>query len=161
MSGKDVTGFARSEEVVAGVANKVPYNAEAEMKQRGAHYRKAALPFLPYAVVDGRLITGQNPFSAKARPKGLWLRWRLGQPRTDRRLGRCLRGIGASQEHAGRDASDIVGAGHIARLALDVGQPLQLCSRSIVRVSSDYLALSSRARLTNAFSAADEFRRPG
>ena len=63
--GKDVTGFAWSEEVVAGVAKKVPYNAEAEMKERGAHYTKALLPFLPYARVDGQLITGQNPFSAK------------------------------------------------------------------------------------------------
>ncbi|MCP8884665.1 type 1 glutamine amidotransferase domain-containing protein [Devosia sp. XJ19-1] len=65
VTGKDVTGFAWTEEVVAGVASHVPYNAEAEMKKRGAHYQKALLPFLPYARVDGRLITGQNPFSAK------------------------------------------------------------------------------------------------
>ncbi len=65
VAGKDVTGFAWSEEVLAGVAGKVPYNAEAEMKTRGAHYKKALLPFLPYVRVDGRLITGQNPFSAK------------------------------------------------------------------------------------------------
>ena len=65
VSGKRVTGFAWWEEVVAGVASKVPYNAEAEMKNRGAHYRKALLPFLPHTEVDGRLITGQNPFSAK------------------------------------------------------------------------------------------------
>lgn len=69
VAGKDVTGFAWAEEVVAGVAKKVPYNAEAEMKKRGAHYRKALLPFLPYARVDGRLITGQNPFSAKLAAK--------------------------------------------------------------------------------------------
>jgi putative intracellular protease/amidase len=36
------------------------------MKQRGARYEKALLPFLPYAIADGRLVTGQNPFSAKA-----------------------------------------------------------------------------------------------
>jgi len=66
VAGKRVTGFAWTEEVVAGVARKVPYNAEKEMKQRGALYQKALLPFLPYAVEDGRLITGQNPFSAKA-----------------------------------------------------------------------------------------------
>lgn len=65
VAGKDVTGFAWSEEVMAGVARKVPYNAEAEMKARGARYSKALLPFLPYARDDGRLITGQNPFSAK------------------------------------------------------------------------------------------------
>lgn len=39
------------------------------MKDRGAHYKKALLPFLPYARVDGRLITGQNPFSAKLAAK--------------------------------------------------------------------------------------------
>lgn len=69
VAGKRVTGFAWSEEVMAGVARKVPYNAEAEMKRRGARYEKALLPFLPYAIADGRLVTGQNPFSAKATAK--------------------------------------------------------------------------------------------
>lgn len=36
------------------------------MKQRGARYEKAWLPFVPNVVVDGRLVTGQNPVSAKA-----------------------------------------------------------------------------------------------
>lgn len=36
VAGREVTGFAWSEEVVAGVARKVPYNAEAEVKKRGA-----------------------------------------------------------------------------------------------------------------------------
>lgn len=66
VAGKRVTGFAWAEEIVAGVARKVPYNAEVEMKRRGARYEKALLPFLPHAIADGRLITGQNPFSAKA-----------------------------------------------------------------------------------------------
>ena len=65
VAGKRVTGFAWSEEILAGVAGKVPYNAEAEMKRRGAKYEKAFLPFLPHAIADGRLVTGQNPFSAK------------------------------------------------------------------------------------------------
>lgn len=66
VAGRRVTGFAWSEEIVAGVARKVPYNAEAEMKRCGARYEKALLPFLPHAIADGRLVTGQNPFSAKA-----------------------------------------------------------------------------------------------
>lgn len=66
VAGKRVTGFSWTEEVLAGVARKMPYNAEAEMKQRGARYQKALLPFVSYAVSDGRLITGQNPWSAKA-----------------------------------------------------------------------------------------------
>jgi len=66
VAGKKLTGFAWQEEVLAGVAKKVPYNAEEEMKQRGALYEKALLPFVSNVVVDGRLVTGQNPQSAKA-----------------------------------------------------------------------------------------------
>ena len=35
------------------------------LQERGAHYSKALLPFVSNAVVDGRLVTGQNPGSAK------------------------------------------------------------------------------------------------
>jgi putative intracellular protease/amidase len=66
VSGRRLTGFAWSEEVLAGVAGKIPYNAEAEMKRRGALYEKGLLPFTSKVVADGRLVTGQNPQSAKA-----------------------------------------------------------------------------------------------
>lgn len=66
VAGKHLTGFSWTEEVLAGVARKIPYNAEEEMKRRGALYEKALLPFVSHAVVDGRLVTGQNPGSAKA-----------------------------------------------------------------------------------------------
>ncbi|WP_218240879.1 type 1 glutamine amidotransferase domain-containing protein [Comamonas fluminis] len=66
---KQVTGFSWAEEILAGVAQSMPYNAEKEMKARGAHYQKALLPFTSYVVADGRLITGQNPGSAKATAK--------------------------------------------------------------------------------------------
>lgn len=65
VAGKRVTGFAWQEEVLARVDKLVPYNAEQEMKRRGALYEKAKLPFVSYAVSDGRLVTGQNPGSAK------------------------------------------------------------------------------------------------
>lgn len=61
-----VTGYSWVEEVLAGVAKKVPYNAEEEMKRRGARYEKALLPFVSKVVTDGRLVTGQNPQSARA-----------------------------------------------------------------------------------------------
>ncbi|WP_430332563.1 hypothetical protein [Rhodococcus sp. ACT016] len=64
VAGRKVTGFAWREEVLARVDKIVPYNAEAEMKRRGALYRKAKLPFVSYTVVDGNLVTGQNPGSA-------------------------------------------------------------------------------------------------
>ncbi len=69
VAGKRLTGFSWREEILAGVAKLMPYNAEAEMKRRGALYRKALLPFVPHAVVDGRLVTGQNPASARLTAK--------------------------------------------------------------------------------------------
>lgn len=69
VAGKRVTGFSWTEEILAGVARSMPYNAEQEMKMRGARYQKALLPFMSYVVADGRLITGQNPGSAKATAK--------------------------------------------------------------------------------------------
>ncbi|MEV0334398.1 type 1 glutamine amidotransferase domain-containing protein [Nocardia sp. NPDC050717] len=69
VAGRKLTGFAWQEEVLARVDKLVPYNAEAEMKQRGAIYEKAKLPFVSYAVVDGNLVTGQNPGSAKETAK--------------------------------------------------------------------------------------------
>lgn len=66
VKGRKLTGFAWSEEVLARVDKLVPYNAEEEMKKRGARYEKGLIPFRSYVVVDGRLVTGQNPGSAKA-----------------------------------------------------------------------------------------------
>lgn len=65
VAGRQVTGFSWREEVLAGVARLLPYNAEDEMKKRGARYTKAKLPFVSYVVADGNLVTGQNPGSAK------------------------------------------------------------------------------------------------
>lgn len=65
VDGKRVTGFAWQEEVLARVDKLVPYNAEQEMRDRGALYEKAKIPFVSYAIADGRLVTGQNPGSAK------------------------------------------------------------------------------------------------
>ncbi|MFD2675907.1 type 1 glutamine amidotransferase domain-containing protein [Camelimonas lactis] len=64
---KRLTGFSSwTEEVLAGVAKYLPYNAQAEMQRRGARYEKAFLPFISHVIADGRLVTGQNPWSAKA-----------------------------------------------------------------------------------------------
>lgn len=65
IKGRAMTGFAWQEEVLARVDKLVPYNAEERCKERGALYRKGKLPFTSYTVVDGNLITGQNPGSAK------------------------------------------------------------------------------------------------
>jgi putative intracellular protease/amidase len=69
VAGRKLTGFAWSEERLAGVAKLVPYNAEAKAKERGAQYEKGLIPFASHVVADGRLVTGQNPGSAKATAK--------------------------------------------------------------------------------------------
>jgi putative intracellular protease/amidase len=66
VAGRKLTGFSWTEEVLARVDKLVPYNVEDQMKQRGALYEKGLIPFRSYVVVDGRLVTGQNPGSAKA-----------------------------------------------------------------------------------------------
>ncbi|MCG4260991.1 type 1 glutamine amidotransferase domain-containing protein [Acetobacter senegalensis] len=69
VSGRKITGFSWTEERLAGVSGQIPYNAESEMKERAALYEKAFLPFMSHVVADGRLVTGQNPFSARATAK--------------------------------------------------------------------------------------------
>jgi putative intracellular protease/amidase len=66
IAGRRLTGFAWREEHLAGVASLVPYNAEQVARDRGGLYQKAKVPFVSHVVADGRLITGQNPASAKA-----------------------------------------------------------------------------------------------
>lgn len=66
IEGKALTGYSWLEEVAAGVADEVPYSAEEMAKAHGADYQKTLIPFVPYAVADGALITGQNPCSAHA-----------------------------------------------------------------------------------------------
>ena len=60
-----MTGFTWREEQLAGVDKLVPYNAEEQATEHGARYEKTKLPFGSYAVIDGNLVTGQNPGSAK------------------------------------------------------------------------------------------------
>ncbi|OAA54064.1 ThiJ/PfpI family protein [Cordyceps fumosorosea ARSEF 2679] len=64
ITGRKITGFAWTEEVLARLNKIVPYNVEEAAKTRGAVYKKARLPFVSHTVVDGNLITGQNPGSA-------------------------------------------------------------------------------------------------
>lgn len=63
IKGKEVTGFSNAEEKLAELDKYVPYLTEDEMVKRGAIYKKAAEPWLPFAVADQRIITGQNPAS--------------------------------------------------------------------------------------------------
>ncbi|MBL1096298.1 type 1 glutamine amidotransferase domain-containing protein [Streptomyces coffeae] len=66
VKGKRVTGFSWPEEELAQRADAVPYSLQEELKKLGADYSTAAKPFDTYVVEDQRLITGQNPGSARA-----------------------------------------------------------------------------------------------
>lgn len=61
---KSVTGFSNSEEAAVGLTNVVPFLVEDMLKENGGIYSKAD-DWQPYGVVDGDLITGQNPASAE------------------------------------------------------------------------------------------------
>jgi putative intracellular protease/amidase len=65
VKGKRVTGFANSEEEAVHLTDVVPFLVEDELKRLGGLYEKAA-DWQSFVVVDGRLITGQNPASSTA-----------------------------------------------------------------------------------------------
>ncbi|MBD2438306.1 type 1 glutamine amidotransferase domain-containing protein [Nostoc sp. FACHB-110] len=71
LDGKTVTGFANLEEKLIRLTKAVPYLLEDELKNQGAIYKRGVLPFIPHIEVSDRLITGQNPQSAKAVAKAL------------------------------------------------------------------------------------------
>ena len=64
VKGRDVTGFSNSEEAAVGLTDVVPELLEDVLKADGGNYRKADEDFAPYVVVDGKLVTGQNPASS-------------------------------------------------------------------------------------------------
>ena len=61
---KTVTGFTNSEEQAAGLTEVVPFLVEDMLRKNGGKYTKAA-DWQPHVVVDGLLITGQNPASSE------------------------------------------------------------------------------------------------
>ena len=63
VEGKNVTGFANTEEEGVGLTEIVPFLVEDELKAKGGIYSKDA-DWAPYVVSDGLLITGQNPASS-------------------------------------------------------------------------------------------------
>jgi putative intracellular protease/amidase len=63
VKGKRVTGFANSEEEIMKLTKVVPFLVEDELRRLGGRFEKAA-DWQSYVVVDGRLITGQNPASS-------------------------------------------------------------------------------------------------
>ena len=65
VQGKRVTGFTNTEEEEVQLTHVVPFLVEDELKRIGGIFEKTD-NWLPFAVVDGRLVTGQNPASSAA-----------------------------------------------------------------------------------------------
>ena len=68
--GKSVTGFTNSEEAAAGLTAVVPFLVEDRLKASGGTYSSAP-DWQPHVVIDGRLITGQNPASSETAAEAL------------------------------------------------------------------------------------------
>jgi putative intracellular protease/amidase len=70
VKGKRVTGWTNGEEAAVNLTDVVPFLVEDELRRVGSLYEKAA-DWAPYAVVDGRVVTGQNPASSTVAAKAL------------------------------------------------------------------------------------------
>jgi putative intracellular protease/amidase len=63
VQGRRVAAFTDSEERAVGLDKKVPFLLETRLKELGAQIESGP-DFKPFAIRDGRLVTGQNPASA-------------------------------------------------------------------------------------------------
>ena len=70
VKGKRVTGFTDGEEAAVNLTHVVPFLVEDELKRVGGLYEKAA-DWAPFAIVDGRVVTGQNPASSTVAARAL------------------------------------------------------------------------------------------
>jgi len=70
VKGKRVTGFSNEEEEEVHLTKVVPFLVEDELKRLGANFEKVP-NWQPFSIVDGRLITGQNPASSTSAAQAL------------------------------------------------------------------------------------------
>jgi len=70
VKGKHVTGFTNGEEKEVQLTDVVPFLVEDELLRLGAIFEKVK-NWQPFSVIDGRLITGQNPASSTSAAKNL------------------------------------------------------------------------------------------
>ena len=70
VKGKHVTGFTNGEEEEVQLNKVVPFLVEDELMRLGAIFEKV-LNWQPHSIVDGLLITGQNPASSTSAAQAL------------------------------------------------------------------------------------------
>lgn len=66
VANRTVSTFTNLEERIVRRFDDMPFLLEHRLEQRGAEIDKSWLPFMEQVSVDGRLVTGQNPNSARA-----------------------------------------------------------------------------------------------
>ncbi|MBP1628150.1 MAG: dimethylallyltransferase [Holophagaceae bacterium] len=64
VQGRRVTGFSNTEEAAVGLTEVVPFLVEDMLKAHGGDYQKGP-DWAPFVIIDGNLITGQNPASSE------------------------------------------------------------------------------------------------
>ena len=62
---REITGFSNAEERLVFHYDNIPFRLEDRLEELGGNYSKSLLPFGKNVEVDGLIITGQNPLSAK------------------------------------------------------------------------------------------------
>ena len=87
VKGKRVTGFTNDEEEAVHLTKVVPFLVEDELKRLGANFEKAP-NWQPFSIVDGRLVTGQNPASSTGAAEALAKVSRRGKSRLGDRSNR-------------------------------------------------------------------------
>ena len=70
VKGKRVTGFTNGEEEEMKLTKVVPFLVEDELMRLGAIFEKVR-DWQPFSIVDGRLVTGQNPASSTSAAQSL------------------------------------------------------------------------------------------
>lgn len=70
IKGKKLVSFTNKEEELIGMAKIVPFMLQTALESKGCIY-EAGAPWSDHVVVDGRLVTGQNPMSALSLGKKL------------------------------------------------------------------------------------------
>jgi putative intracellular protease/amidase len=70
VKGKRVTGFTNGEEEEVQLTHVVPFLVEDELLRLGATFEKRA-NWQPFSIVDGHLVTGQNPASSTSAAQAL------------------------------------------------------------------------------------------
>lgn len=72
LEGKNINSFTEAEEKLDkhGLGDVIPFMLDAEIAKQGGQF-SSTTPFAPFVVIDGKLVTGQNPASSSGVALGM------------------------------------------------------------------------------------------